>query len=280
MALEIDHSAVSRHLKALQDWLGIELVAKADSARHLTDAGEQYYKEVFGSLKRLIDATQSLKNADRGRLSIHCSPGFAVRWLTRHVAKFQALAHDIEIDLRPTDTLADFSRENVNADIRYLKSPATLPGMGLRSLEFARPAVYAVASPLYLKRQGAFRSIAAMKGADLLHEDGADDWADWFSALGCPGPEKLPGDRLWHAHVTIEAAIHGRGLALANDLLVREDLAAGSLVRVVVGDAREVPEAMLGSYHFITTKARWPSPILRTFRQWLQKEVRAISLSS
>lgn len=273
-ALEIDHSAVSRHLKSLQEWLGIELVSRGGGRHHLTPAGEQYYREVCVALKTLVDAAQGLRAGDRARLSFHCSPGFAFKWLTRHIANFQKLAPDTEIDLRPTDRPADFARENVSGDIRYVTAMAESGFRGLKHIEFARPPVYPVASPAYLAARGGFASIESLKRADLLHEDSADDWGDWFRALGHPSTTQLPGDRLWHAHVTIEAAIHGRGMALANDFLVKDDLASGVLVKVTVADTGDTPETTLGGYCFFTTETRWGSPIIGLFRRWLQDEVR------
>ena len=40
----------------------------------------------------------------------------------------------------------------------------------------------------------------------------------------------LRGPRLWHAHLAIEAARLGQGIALANRFLVEEDLTADRLV--------------------------------------------------
>ena len=274
IALEIDHSAVSRHLKSLQNWLGVELIAKEGGGQHLTVAGETYYQEVSGAFKHLVDATLSLQGAERANFSVCCSPGLGAKWLARHIAGFQNLAPGTEIDMRSTDEPVDFSRQNVSGDIRYITHLDTVRGKGLRYLEFANPLVYPVASPLYLAQHGAIRTIEELKSAELLHEYNADDWLQWFAVMGHPCQGRLLGHRLWHAHVTIEAAIHGRGIVLANDLLVKDDLLAGTLVKVTIDDTNSAPEASLGSYYFISTEARWTNPIVRTFRRWLQEEVR------
>jgi DNA-binding transcriptional LysR family regulator len=69
---------------------------------------------------------------------------------------------------------------------------------------------------------------------------------------------------LWHAHLAIEAARLGQGVALANTLLVGEDLAAGRLVQLGASDVR------LGGYYFIATARRWDDPPLIFLRQWLK----------
>jgi DNA-binding transcriptional LysR family regulator len=81
-------------------------------------------------------------------------------------------------------------------------------------------------------------------------------------------PEQLPGLRLWHAHLTVEAARRGQGIALANPFLVGDDLASGRLVDVFAGRSRCVA---LGSYVFAARADRWQSCAIVRFRHWLKR---------
>lgn len=64
----------------------------------------------------------------------------------------------------------------------------------------------------------------------LLHEASTLYWQHWLEYSGVADFPILRGPRLWHAHLTIEAARLGQGVALANTLLVEQDLATGTLV--------------------------------------------------
>ena len=66
----------------------------------------------------------------------------------------------------------------------------------------------------------------------------------------------------------MDAARHGRGVALTNSLIAATDLAAGRLVEVGKGNDSFAP-SIIGIYHFITRADRWDGALIRRFRQWL-----------
>jgi DNA-binding transcriptional LysR family regulator len=74
----------------------------------------------------------------------------------------------------------------------------------------------------------------------------------------------LRGPRLWHAHLAIEAARLGQGIALANRFLVQEDLAAGRLAEVIPSNVR------LGGYYLIAPAGQWRDPSILALRIWLK----------
>ncbi len=129
-----------------------------------------------------------------------------------------------------------------------------------------------VASPAYL----AALDQPLMQPADvlrlaLLHEESYDYWEAWLAAQGIEA-EMLPGPRLWHAHLTVEAACRGQGVALANHFLFRDDMATGRLVPVPVA-GQPLPQLALGTYVFSMRNDRWENPAAACFRQRLRKEV-------
>ncbi len=58
--------------------------------------------------------------------------------------------------------------------------------------------------------------------APLLHEESTDQWGAWFTAHGLRGFQRpCRGRDSWHAHLTIDAARRGQGVALANPFPAR-----------------------------------------------------------
>jgi DNA-binding transcriptional LysR family regulator len=108
--------------------------------------------------------------------------------------------------------------------------------------------------------------------AQLIHEDTTDQWRDWFRLHDVTLPSALHGTRLWQAHLSIEAAKLGQGVALANDFLVREDLAHGSLMKLAS------PGVMLGAYTLRARKERWNESAIRRFRAWFMREVQSFGV--
>ncbi|HXW26702.1 MAG TPA: LysR substrate-binding domain-containing protein, partial [Xanthobacteraceae bacterium] len=86
---------------------------------------------------------------------------------------------------------------------------------------------------------------------------------------GVDPPERLSGPRLWHAPLAIEAAARGQGIAIANELIVREELAAGALVEVMRTDVKLQP------YVFAARADRWNQPPIARFRAWLMARLRS-----
>ena len=273
--LGLDHAVVSRHLRALEDWAGTRLVDRTQGRAVLTPEGLRYHIRVTKALAELCDATNELlsRNNER-RLSICCVPGFASAWLAQRLKLFQSANPELELELRPTDEGPDFMRYEADVDIRYVSGPqpisASTTSSGVRRFEIARPPVWPVASPECLAALPKITQASDLLKAPLLHEESHDQWRYWLSVNGVTPPEQLPGPRLWHAHLTVEAARRGQGIALANPFLLGDDLSTGRLVDPL---AEISPPVALGAYVFTARADRWQAPAIVRFRHWLKKAV-------
>jgi hypothetical protein len=110
---------------------------------------------------------------------------------------------------------------------------------------------------------------ADLLAAPLLHEESCAQWRAWLSAHGVPVETELPGPRLWHAHLTLDATRRGRGVALANRFLLGDDLVLGRLVSVL-GAEYEQRGITLGAYAFAARADRWHATAVSAFRRWLK----------
>ena len=271
--LSLDHAVISRHLRGLELWTGVRLIDREHGGGRLTPEGAQYHARIALALSDIVNATADLMRCnDEARLKLWCVPGLASQWLLSRLGDFRLSHPDIDIEFHPTDVAPDFGRHDADADLRYLtfnKQKQILPGVQV--LEIARPPVFPVASPQLLARLRHMAEPADLLSAPLLHEDSDEEWRVWFNANGFdPGPRVL-GPRLWHAHLTLDAARRGEGLALANPFLLGDDIQAGRLAPVLVG--RPVP---LGSYLLFARRDRWESPAVIKFRSWLLMRTKSV----
>lgn len=195
-------------------------------------------------------------------------PGFASRWLSVRLSQFRDRHPEIDIELRPADRRPDLIRGEADADIRYVADATGGPPSGVRATEFARPYVIPVASPAYLASVPKIAAAEDLLSLRLLHEEDHSEWTAWFSAQGLQAVDAVSGPRLWHAHLTIEAAMRGEGAALANAFLIADELAQGDLVPLVPG----AMQVAFGAYTFMARDDRWGSRSLKCFREWLSKE--------
>ncbi len=240
-SLCLDHAVISRHLRALESWTGVRLIDREHGGGRLTAEGAQYHARVALALSDIVNATADLmRSNDENRLKIWCVPGFASQWLLSRLGAFRVAHPDIDIEFHPTDVPPDFSRHDADADLRFVTfSKAAPPPPGVQVLEIAQPLVFPVASPQLLQRYKHLAEPRDLLSAPLLHEDSDDEWRAWFTANGFDPGQRVPGPRLWHAHLTLDAARRGEGLALANPFLLGDDIEAGRVAPVLVG--RPVP---------------------------------------
>ncbi|TAJ69382.1 MAG: LysR family transcriptional regulator [Phenylobacterium sp.] len=267
-ALSIDHTVVSRHVRSLESWLGVPLLDRLRGGSQLTDDGRVYHARISRAINEIAESTAELiRRGNDNLLSISCVPGFASEWLAGRLITFQDQHPDIELELQPTDQQPNFTARGTDVDIRFVPDPAPAPDPFLKTFEIARPPVLALASP---SLADTLESIAAPEDflkAPLLHEESADQWIAWLGRQGVDVPSGLPGPRLWHAHIALEAARSGRGVVLANPFLLRDDLQAGRLVVVGPQSSRET---ILGAYVLTCRADRGNAPLVASFRRWLQ----------
>ncbi|WP_083770892.1 LysR substrate-binding domain-containing protein [Phenylobacterium zucineum] len=268
--LGVDHAAVSRHIRFLEDWAGVPLIDRPQGGR-LTPEGQRFHQRIAAALEEIVSASAELtRRGHERRLLVWCVPGFAYRWLNARLADFSASHPDFDLEIRPTDHAPDLARHEADADIRYVHDYDPPQPADVETMEIARPPVIPVGSPDLVASLGPPVSPQRFLDGPLLHEEGDGEWRAWLAGNGVEVPDRLPGPRLWHAHLTIDAARRGQGIALTNPFLAGEDLAAGNLriVPLVEGAA----DVRLGAYVFRTRRDRWRTPAVIAFRRWLERE--------
>jgi LysR family transcriptional regulator, glycine cleavage system transcriptional activator len=270
--LAIDHAVVSRHIRSLESWVGAPLLMREGMTNTLTAQGELYHHQIAAALAAIAAATSQLvEETEHQSLSLWCIPGFAFLWLSDRLGDFMKRHPAISVDFRPSDHGPDFRAREVDCDLRYLRvwEEEALPRIVHRQ-EVARPPVFPVCSPGYRDALGPIASAADLVGAALLHEESDAEWSHWFAAQGVEVGERLPGTRLWHAHLTLNAARQGQGIALANPMLLGSDLVEGRLVPIVPTGGAFAP-VRFGGYTLIAREDRWNAPAVVAFRRWLAK---------
>jgi len=272
--LGIDHSVVSRHLRHLEDFVGVALIQREGGALHLTEVGARYHGRIAAALAELALATSEVRDPGVNNvILLWCVPGFAAQWVADRLARFELMWPDFHLELRPTDVRANLIAHEADVDIRFYLDdwPPDPGGRGLRYIELVRPPIMIVASPsVAASLKG--KTLEDLLDLPLLHEEHDYQWRAWLTLNGCkrPLPERIPGPLLWHAHLALGAARNDRGLALASTFLVDADLKAGTLVEVKIPHTEPV---VIGAYAFVTREDRWTTDTILQFRRYLQLEV-------
>src|SRR3569833_1086234 len=250
----VSHSVVARHLQFLQRSLGVALVRAEGRGIAQTSAGQLFHAEVMQAFDIIARATTTIRPGARPTLNIWCIPGDANRRLLSRLPELTGPPRNWDINLQPPLSHPALLRGEADAELVYADTVDTRGPLMAEAL--LRPRVFPVASPAYLARYPAITGLPDLAKASLIHEESTEQWERWFALAGHAAPAPLRGQRLWHAHLAIEAARYGQGAALANEVLVDDDLRSGALVEVI-------PSSIyMESYQLVALKERWDDPAI------------------
>ncbi|EAQ04547.1 Transcriptional regulator, LysR family protein [Pseudooceanicola batsensis HTCC2597] len=256
-------SAVSHQVRALEDYLDTRLFERRGNALALTLTGQGY----AGRLTGLLDGIEAASQAARAEvrppvLRVLCTPGFAARWMVPRMARF-AHADALRLRVSVGAPSTDFASNDADVVIHWADAP--VPGVLVEPLmESGR---YPVVSPA-LKEELRLARPEDLYRATLMHDETMDMWADWFALAGVPPPQFPRGPEFPNCELATTAAEQGGGVVLAYDMMVRDTLASGRLVRLF--DQVTLPFVI---YSFACAEARAGEPMIRAFRHWLRDEM-------
>ncbi|QBR01807.1 transcriptional regulator GcvA [Paraburkholderia pallida] len=270
--LHVTHGAVSRHIKTLENHLGVALFQRLTRRIVLTEAGAEFLLAVTRVLGELTKEAERLRAHDSvTRLKINSSVSFANKWLAPRLHRLKARHPELDVHLEVTDKYVDLNEGEADVAIRYGSGryPRVLAE---RILE---ETVTPVCTPAYWEAKGEARagrpSVESLKRCTLLHEDGMlANWEQWLALAGIKGIRSDRGSAYSHGSMAIEAAIRGEGVALGRSVIVADDIAAGRLVA-------PFPDICLKSergHDLVYRIGSRDDPKVCALRDWLADEIR------
>ena len=272
-ALGISHAIVSRHLRSLEQDLGVTLFDR--DMGQLTVAGQMYHDRISVAIAEMEAASIAARSKRQEALIVWCAPGLAHQWLTVHLAKYTSQYRGMVIDLRSSDIPPDLVNNQAVGDIRYLSDINTPSDRRIRHIELARPDVLPVASPEWARKlAGSLKEPSDLLDAELIHEGDDDQWKRWFALQGVVSSSPARIAHYGHAHLALAAAKAGQGVALGNRYLCANDIAEGRL-QVLKPSDQPCRPAPLGAYVFRALTTMWQDPAIARFRRWLVAEFKA-----
>jgi LysR family glycine cleavage system transcriptional activator len=266
--LHLTHGAISRHIRALEEQLGVELFERVTRRIALTPAGVQFHATVtrgLGDLARGVGQVRGQPGA--ARLGISTGVSFASKWLAPRLHRLKAKHPEFDVHLEVTDKLVDLDAGSIDVAILY--------GMGhypkARAERMLEETVTPVCSPAYLAQSGGLPTPAALMDCTLLHEVPLTaNWAEWLARAGVEDVRSLRGPTFSHGSMVIEAAVRGEGVALGRSVLVAQDLAAG----ILVAPFRAIQLPVERGYDLVSRTGNQDHPKVQVIREWLLQEIR------
>ena len=281
--LALTQSALSRQIQALEASVGVALFVREGPRVRLSDAGGQLAAVVRQALHGLDAAVEAVRAVPgRRRVQITTFASLASMWLIPRLADFQAAYPDIDIAVDAFDNVSDLEAGPIDVAIRRLHSGHALASAPGTRFLFSETITPVVSPALRLPGDGPLglddlprcvwvddvRTVASPPIARSNLQ--ALSWAGWYAGLGRPMPEPARWLRFNYTYQVMQAAVAGQGVAMGQIGLIRDLLAAGTLIAPLP----QRVDAGYGYYLAVRPSAA-ERPEVQAMVEWLQRQFAA-----
>lgn len=268
--LHVTPGAVSQQIKALEDFLQTPVFRREKRALLLTDEAQASLPILREGFDKLAEAGKILAaKADSRRLAVSVAPSFASKWLVPRLDQFQEAHPEIDVWVSADMDVVDFAVEDVDLAIRY--GGGRYSGLVVEHLMAEK--IVPVCAPQLLTGDNPLKSPADLTHHTLLHDSSPDKdescptWPMWLKAAGVCHRQGDRGLKFNQSSLVIEAAVGGKGVALAKAALALADLEAGRLV--IPFDVTTPTEF---AYYIVHPPSKSSSAAVKAFVAWLKQE--------
>jgi LysR family glycine cleavage system transcriptional activator len=234
-------TAVSHQIRLLERYCGQSLFRRRPRPLTLTEAGVRLFPVVHDGLEAFATAIATLKRDGRKQpLRVTTTNAFASRWLVPRLPLWRKQRGVLPLEVIGTDAVLDLHGGDADVAIR---NAATLPTDGAAK-ELFRDSFWPVCSPRLLSGGRPLKRAAELRGQVLIHfhwppfVPHAATWQRWLTAAGRRWRDVPDSSEMDHLNFreelhAIDAVLAGQGIGMFSDLLVGDELKAGSLMKAL-----------------------------------------------
>jgi LysR family glycine cleavage system transcriptional activator len=259
--LLITQSAVSHHIRILEEHLGAKLFIRRSRGIAFTKDGERYFRSVSEAFAIIATATGDLRGRPaRSRARVSLLPSFAANWLVPRLGGFTRSHPEVDLQLDPTTHLADLNAGDADLAIRF--GDGRWNGVESRLLMEER--VTPVASPALLSRGPRLANPQDVLAYPLLMVLRPYEWELWAEAnhVDLVGAETI---QLTDYNIALQAALDGQGIVIARLQLIGDRLRSGALTQPF---PRALRSPRLGHW-LVQRSGGHESAGARAFAEWI-----------
>jgi DNA-binding transcriptional LysR family regulator len=229
-------SQISREVAALEDRLGQKLFYRTTRHVSLTDAGQQFHARCLRLVEERDEALSAmLEQGDllQGLLRMTCSVAYGERFVVPLANQLMTDHPRLAVHVLLTDEVLDLTEEGIDLAVRF----GRLRDSRLVASRLASRTRLLCAAPSYLAQRGTPTSLEELAHHECLL-GAAEAWS--FRRSGQPYLHRPHGRfRCNSGYAVLRAALSGLGLCWLPDFYVRQHLANGELVEVLVAHRPE-----------------------------------------
>jgi DNA-binding transcriptional LysR family regulator len=227
----VPKSSLSRHVRELEDRLGVRLLDRTSRTFRLTDEGGELFQTAGPTLSGIEEVEHALQSRNggepAGRLRIAAPTLFGNFFMGRLAARYHAAYPKVELEIVVGDRSFDLLAEGFDAAVR-VNAPDT---SDLVRRRFASCCMQLVAAPGFAEKFGKL-SPGKCRELPVVLYDNPPVAPPWRFSDGKRRVEVIPRTtlRLSTLAMVRDAVLEGAGFAMLPNTLVGEDVARGALL--------------------------------------------------
>jgi DNA-binding transcriptional LysR family regulator len=229
--LRLSQAVVSKHVRALESWLGAQLLNRTTRRLNLTEIGALVYERserILDEIDEVQQSTSALQTAPRGVLHLAAPVSFGITQLGPALAEYLSRYPEVVVDVTLDDRFVDLVEEGFDLALRV----GALKDSSLIARRLAPVRFVLCASPGYVRQYGEPRQPDELSDHRCLFYSLRAIPGEWRFvgpegevALRISGRFRSNSGNMLHA-----AMLAGAGIGLAPTFVVGRDLAEGRLV--------------------------------------------------
>lgn len=268
--LKLSPSAVSRHIRTLENALGFALFERRFRQVQLTEKAVYYAQRLTEAFRIIQESTEEIsaygpaRRRKSRRVTLSINATFMNLWLADRLPRFHNAHPDCEVELSIHDDSGKGG--NPRADLRILLTSDATDDAALTPL--ISLIIMPVCSPALTKGPKALRKPGDLARHRLLHENTTVWWEEWIAGVGVTGIDAKAGAIYHDPSLAIREAVNGGGVALADNIMAQDLIARGLLV-APFPIRRSIPNC------YCLSQRPGSSALMgvKQFRQWLVSEI-------
>ena len=261
---------VSRHIRELEEELGIQLFVRSHRKVELTHEGKRVYWALKSSLDSLNQEILDIKNQElSGTLTVYSRPSIAQCWLVPALGDFTRRYPSISLTVLTGNDNVNMQRAGIDLAIYFDDAPSSQ----LSHHFLMDEAIVPVCTANYARQHQLPQNPSNLRHCTLLHDrqawsndSGTDEWFSWAQTFGIELPQSS-GIGFDRSDLAVIAAMNHVGVAMGRKRLVQKRLESGELI-APFGEMT----LKCHQHYYVTTLPGRQWPKIDAFIHWLQSQ--------
>jgi len=265
--LSVSPGAVSRTIKELEKFTGVQLFVRKARGIELTEAARTYARAIGPALQQIAQATAELRASTRHEpLRVTAMPALAQRWLVPKLGEFYQRHPDITVIVSAESAVIDLPKSQYDLALRYGGNHPP----DCEVIELFREEMFPVVSPKLAATVPLRRPEDLFQLTALYDTYWESDWSLWLGAVGLEPPRRWRGLYFTLYSMAVDAAVAGQGVLIGHAALIADELRSGKLVAPF---AQRISSPK--RYYAVVRPDRASSSAVGAFLEWLRDQSRS-----